>query len=89
MDYFFSVIRSSAGFCSFQASCNTNFNGSVEVEYGLRFANNLFKIDSLVNSSWETINQIVLINNGYLAENGVDYLVFGKCLPLMVVQSKR
>ena len=58
------VVRAAARLCSFQAPRNANFDRSVEVEYILGLANNLLEIDGLVNSSWKSINKVVL-NNGY------------------------
>ena len=59
-DSFSVIITSSAGLSSFQASLFHEFLWNIVVKNLENFDNRFLKVLSLVKSSWETINQIVL-----------------------------
>jgi hypothetical protein len=59
-DSFSVIITSSAGFSSFHASLFHEILWNIVVKNLENFDNRFLKVLSLVKSSWETINQIVL-----------------------------
>jgi hypothetical protein len=61
---FLGIVGTSTRFCAFHAPRYTNRFWRIKVEDGLGFSDNLLKVESLVDGSGESVNEIVL-NNGY------------------------